>query len=190
MASREAWDSKYRAEGRDAPEFDPFLLEARPHFPTGHGHSSRAADLACGSGRNALCLARWGLDTVAIDYSPEALRRCRERANALGLELKTECLDLETAHVELGDGVFDVVVVFNYLHRPLIPILKQCVKPRGIIAYKTFTVAQLQFGTGPKNPDYLLKPQELGDLFSDFDQIVYREERTCQATASLVARRP
>lgn len=108
----------------------------------------------------------------------------------MGLELKTACLDLETAHVDLGDGVFDVVVVFNYLHRPLIPILKKCVKPRGIIVYKTFTVEQLQFGTGPKNPDYLLKPQELGDLFSDFDQFVYREECTCQATASLVARRP
>lgn len=92
--------------------------------------------------------------------------------------------------MDLGDGAFDVVVVFHYLHRPLIPILKKCVRSGGIIVYKTFTVDQLQFDAGPKNPDYLLKLRELGDLFSDFDQIVYREECTCQATASLVARRP
>lgn len=187
MTSREAWDSKYRAEGQSLPDFDPLLLEARPHLP---GLDGRAADVACGSGRNALCLARWGLDTVAIDYSPAALRLCSERAQAQGLALKTTCLDLESANMDLGDGVFDVVVVFNYLHRPLIPILKKCVRSGGIIVYKTFTVDQLQFGSGPKNPNYLLKPRELSDLFSDFDQIVYREECSCQATASLVARRP
>lgn len=190
MASREAWDSKYGAEGQSVPEFDPLLLEARRYFPRPDGHAQRAADVACGSGRNALCLARWGLDTVAIDYSPEALRVCSERAQAQGLALNTACLDLETAGVDLGDGAFDVVVVFNYLHRPLIPILKQCVRSRGIIVYKTFTVDQLQFGAGPRNPDYLLQPRELCNLFSDFEQIVHREECTCQATASLVARRP
>lgn len=185
-----AWDSKYRAEEQCLPEFDPLLLEARPHLPGSDRGAPRAADVACGSGRNALCLARWGLDTVAIDYSAEALRLCSERAQAQGLALETTCLDLETDNVDLGDGVFDVVAVFNYLHRPLMPILKQCVRSAGIIVYKTFTVDQLQFGSGPKNPNYLLKHQELRNLFSDFDQIVYREECTCQATASLVARRP
>lgn len=190
MASREAWDSKYQDEGRSVPEFDPLLLEARPHFPGSDRRALRAADVACGSGRNALRLAGWGLNTVAIDYSPEALRVCSERAQAQGLALNTACVDLEAASVDLGDGAFDVVVVFHYLHRPLIPILKKCVRSGGIIVYKTFTVDQLQFDAGPKNPDYLLKLRELGDLFSDFDQIVYREECTCQATASLVARRP
>lgn len=190
MASREDWDSKFRAEGQSLPEIDPLLLEARPHVPGPDRLLRRAADVACGSGRNALCLARWGLDTVAIDYSTEALRLCSERAQAEGLALKIARLDLETAKVDLGSGAFDVVAVFNYLHRPLIPILKKCVRSRGIIVYKTFTVDQLQFGSGPRNPNYLLKPGELRDLFSDFDQIVYREECTCQATASLVARRP
>lgn len=115
---------------------------------------------------------------------------CSERAQAQGLALITECLDLEASSADLGDSVFDVVVVFNYLHRPLIPILKECVRSGGIIVYKTFTVDQLRFGSGPKNPDYLLRSRELSNLFSDFDQLVYREECTCQATASLVARRP
>ena len=115
---------------------------------------------------------------------------CSERAQAQGLALHTRCVDLEAASVDLGDGVFDVVVVVNYLHRPLIPILKKCVKSGGIIVYKTFTVDQLQFGSGPRNPDYLLKPRELGDMFSDFDQVAYREECTWQATASLIARQP
>ena len=115
---------------------------------------------------------------------------CSERAQAQGLALNTACLDLETAGVDLGDRVFDVVAVFNYLHRPLIPILKKSVRSGGIIVYKTFTVDQVRFGSGPKNPNYLLKPQELSNLFSDFDQIAYREECTCQSTASLVARRP
>jgi len=43
-----------------------------------------------------------------------------------------------------------------------------------MVVYETFTVDQIQFGR-PKNPDYLLKPNELLDTFRDFRCLLYQE---------------
>ncbi len=92
--------------------------------------------------------------------------------------------------VDLGIDRFDVVSVFNYLHRPLIPILKQSLRPGGIVIYKTYTRKQLQFGTGPKNPDFLLDENELPQLFAGFRHLLYRETCASEAAAALIAQRP
>ena len=83
-----------------------------------------------------------------------------------------------------------MVSVFNYLHRPLIPVLKRSVRPGGIVIYKTYTRKQAQFGTGPRNPDFLLGENELPELFAGFRQLLYRETCKSEATAALVAQRP
>ena len=148
------------------------------------------ADIACGGGRNALQLAQWGLETVAVDYSIEALRLCRERAVAAGVEVAAVCLDLESPEADLGRDRFDVVAVFYYLHRPLVSVLKRSLRPGGILVYKTYTLKQRRFGAGPRNPDYLLRANELRTLFAEFRILVYREQCENEATAALIAQRP
>ncbi len=188
MRSRTDWDAKYRVAAVPIPEPDRFLCKARPHLP--HGAGTRAADLACGGGRHALRLAQWGLATTAIDYSSEALRLCRDRAALAGVTLETARKDLESPEVDLGSDIYDVVAVFNFLHRPLIPHMKEAVKPGGVIVYKTYTQLQLRFGTGPRNPKFLLGQGELLELFADFRHLLYLEECETDATAALVAQRP
>lgn len=188
MPSRSDWDAKYLAADRSIPEPDPFLRRAQAFFP--HGPDCVAADIACGGGRHALQMATWGLKTVAIDYSREALRLCGERAADAGLELETRCVDLEAPDVDLGTGEFDVVAVFNFLHRPLIPVLKQCVRRGGILIYKTYTRRQLQFRSGPRNRRFLLQEDELPALFSDFRHLHFLESCEQNATAAIVAQRP
>ena len=182
------WDAKYRAAPRDVPEPDRFLAEALPYLPA--AKHAQAVDLACGGGRNALQLARWGYQVRAIDLSAAALRLCTERAEAVGVQLETARVDLEDPGVDLGRDSFDIVTVFNFLHRPLIGAIMRSVRPGGVVIYKTYTRNQLRFGSGPRNRDYLLKQNELPRLFAGFRHVIYKEECETNATAALVTQRP
>ena len=188
MRSRADWDAKYRVPPAPIPEPDEFLHRARPYLPGRTG--VRAADVACGGGRHAVQLALWGLSTTAIDYSRQALRLCRERASLAGVALDTACLDLEAPGIDLGSERYDLVAVFNYLHRPLVPRLKSTVRGGGIIVYKTYTRKQMQFRNGPRNPKFMLGDGELLEMFGDFRHLLYVEECETEATAALVAQRP
>jgi len=59
---------------------------------------------------------------------------------------------------------FAGIVVTNYLHRPLLPILAESLLPGGILIYETFAQGNEAFGR-PSNPDFLLRPNELIDVF-------------------------
>ena len=192
MASRADWDAKHRAQAGALQEPDPFLSEVRPYlaFAPAEAQSLRGLDIACGGGRHAVRLASWGIETLAVDFSPVALGLAAGRAAARGCDLTTRCLDLEAPEIDLGNGIYDLVSVFNYLHRPLVPVLKRCVRPGGIVVYKTYTQEQRKFDTGPRNPAYLLHERELLELFAEFDHLVYREVCESDATAALIARRP
>ena len=75
----------------------------------------------------------------------------------------------------LAGKTFDAIMVFNYLHRALIDRIKQAVRPGGLVFYETFTEQQRRFGR-PRNPDFLLKPDELKAWFETW-QIIHYEER-------------
>jgi len=82
----------------------------------------------------------------------------------------------------------------NFLHRPLFPALAHALRPGGILIFETFLVAQALHGH-PKNPVYLLAPDELRAGFADQLVILdYREgpverDGTMTHLASLLARR-
>jgi len=190
MASRLDWEARYRTARGSIPDPDPFLSEALEQVRLAAPAAADAVDIACGRGQHSLALAAWGLKTVAVDYSSEALQLCAKLAAETGLPVETRCYDLESANANWGDARFDVVAVFRYLHRPLVPLLKRITRPGGIIIYKTFTRKQLQFGTGPRRPDYLLEEKELPELFADFRHLLDHETCDFEATAALVAQKP
>ena len=91
----------------------------------------------------------------------------------LGVNLKARVADLEIDyHIE--KSAYDVIICFNYLQRSLITQIKDGLRVGGIVVYETFTVDEAEFGK-PKNPDYLLKYNELLALFRDFRCLYYRE---------------
>jgi hypothetical protein len=71
------------------------------------------------------------------------------------------------------------------------PQIKNGLLKGGIVVYETFIVDQAKFGK-PKNPDYLLKHNELLDLFRDFRCLRYQEGifGNSKAIASIIAQRP
>jgi len=114
-----------------------------------------------------------GFEVEGIDISPDAVSNALELARKSGVNLKARVADLEdNYHIERG--AYDLIICFKYLHRPLIPQIKEGLRTGGVIVYETFTVEQAQFGK-PKNPDYLLKHNELLDMFRDLRCLRYRE---------------
>lgn len=69
----------------------------------------RALELGCGTGTNAVHLARLGFSVVALDASPRAIGQARRRAADAGVEVEFLAADLLGLAADLGlfDFVFD-----------------------------------------------------------------------------------
>ena len=149
-------------------------------------------DLACGDGHNGIVLAKKGFPVVFADRSEEALAQVKRRLEAGGITAELWHTDLERDDDPLSGRTFASVLVFRYLHRPLIPAIRKALMPRGLLIYETFTSAQAEFGK-PKNPDHLLNPGELLSWFRDWE-VIHAFEGVVgeppKAIAQLVCRRP
>lgn len=147
-------------------------------------------DVACGRGRHALLLASAGFDVRAIDRDPDAIDFLKQTASRLSLNLNAEVVDLETdPPPSLWPATHDAVLVFNYLHRPLMPALIETLKVGGRIFYETFTTRQAERGH-PRNPAFLLKDGELAGLIAPCSVLRSREgEIDGRFIASIVAER-
>ena len=70
---------------------------------------------------------------------------------------------LEIEDLPYVERCFDAVIVTNYLFRPLLPKLIRSLDRGGLLIYETFMVGNELFGS-PRNPDFLLRENELLDL--------------------------
>jgi SAM-dependent methyltransferase len=131
-------------------------------------------DVAAGNGRHTRHLRGLGYRVVAVDVD---LSRMADLAADDGLELVEA--DLENAPWPFEGRSFDGIVVTNYLHRPLLPILAKSLAADGVLIYETFAEGNEQCGR-PSNPDFLLREGELCNAFSELTLIEYEhgyEER-------------
>ncbi len=111
-------------------------------------------DLACGEGRHSIAATELGCQVVGIDRDPGALAVARRQPAAAGLSVRWLELDLEGEWPALG--VFDAVLVFNYLDRANMPRILQLVAPSGLLIMETFLEAQREAGWGPTSSAHLL----------------------------------
>jgi len=124
--------------------------------------AGEALDLACGTGRHTRLLAARGLQVTALDRNAELL------APLDGPQVTVLQHDLEAdgAVWPFEAGRFALIVVTNYLHRPLFPHLAASLRPDGMLVYETFAQGNQIYGK-PSNPDFLLAPGELLGLARD-----------------------
>lgn len=146
---------------RPPTEFDP------PPSPWIERHATliraggRVLDLAAGGGRHTRLLLARGYSVVAADRDTAALQAVVAGDPAC----RIVALDLENGDAwRLGDG-YDGIVVTNYLYRPAFADLVAAMAPAGVLLYETFMFGNERFGK-PSNPDFLLRPSELIEVFS------------------------
>jgi len=159
-------------------------------------------DLACGSGRNGLFILENKLPVTFADIKAESLAEVKQTINNDTAKFTTSLtsfwqVDFEKENSKpFTDNSYSAVMVFRYLHRPLMEKIKAAVASNGFVIYETFTTFQAELGR-PKNPAFLLKPGELAEIFADWQILHYFEGTKMsdtggnnQAIAQIVARKP
>ena len=127
-------------------------------------------DVAAGAGRHGRLLARMGFEVDAVDRDAGLFADPPPRVRLLEA-------DIEGGARPYAGRLFDGIVVANYLHRPLLPLLVGSLEPGGMLIYETFAHGNERFGK-PSNPAYLLAPGELLDAVRDRLRVVAYEDLT------------
>ena len=160
------------------------------------GLNGQVLDLACGSGRNGIYLVTQGQEVVFADRQQTKLDEVSSNLHPNELA-NYWCVDFEEPGSDPLEGLlFSSILVFRYLHRPLMSAIKSSVQPGGLVIYETFTVDQPRFGR-PSNANFLLQPGELEETFQGWEILHSFEGLSIselsgqqQAIAQIVARRP
>ena len=140
---------------------------------------STALDVACGAGRHLRWMHQHGHPTVGVDRSADAVAACA----AWG---EIHCADIEDGPWPFAGRQFGAVIVTNYLWRPLLPLLVDCVAPGGVLIYETFASGNETVGR-PARADFLLQPGELLAACATLRTVAY-EDGFVDAPARFVQR--
>jgi SAM-dependent methyltransferase len=82
---------------------------------------------------------------------------------------------------------FQGIVVTNYLHRPLFPVLADALAPGGVLLYETFMQGNERFGK-PSNPAFLLRPGELWQAFAGLHIVAFEQGRAREPKPAMIQR--
>ncbi|MES2058247.1 MAG: class I SAM-dependent methyltransferase [Pseudomonadota bacterium] len=164
-APASVWDAKFRAilavgePDQSRQWLDPFL----PLLAERGCH--QVLDLGCGTGYDALALARRGFAVEGIDYSQvaidEALRMATEAALAVGFRQG----DIG-AHLPYADHSFDAVISNLVLHsfadaelRRVIAEVDRCLRPGGLFAFHANSTEDRDLRVAFQPPERQLGPR-------------------------------
>lgn len=186
MSDREKWNGRYAVGGLGIQQPDDIVVQAASFT-----HPGRALDIACGTGRNALFLARSGWSVLGIDISDVALDQLQGTASSEALIVETLQVDL-TAGVNLPADTFHLICNCRYLQRNLFSPLCASLAPGGLLV----AVIAMQDDdpmVKPMNPDYELRPGELMSFAAGLQVVIYEEAKHGPAErkmARMIAQRP
>ena len=183
------WDQRYRSKERLSEDFDalptPLLVETAKQLKAGN-----ALDLACGTGRNALWLAKHGWSVTALDASFAAIETLRARASQSGLNLDVRQADLERGEYMIHPSAWDLIAVCYYLQRDLFEPAKRGIVPGGILLAIVHITEP-----GEEPTDTRASSGELRTHFDGWEMLHYYEGTPNdtahrRSVAEIVARRP
>ena len=111
----------------------------------------RVMDLGCGSGHDALALARQGFTVSGCDISSVAIREARELAEERGLSARFIQHDIAQP-LPYEDGAFDAVVCNLTLHmftaataKRVVAEVSRCLAPGGLFAFHVNSTDDLPY---------------------------------------------
>jgi SAM-dependent methyltransferase len=167
---REKWEELYAAGSRADRPPSRWVLDTVSRLP----NDLSVVDIAGGVGRHAVPIVRTGRPVLLIDIAINAVMAARK------VEPGLEVVVASASELPLRPQQFGVVLVTNFLHRPIFADLVNLIAPGGFLVYETYTAAHLElvrqgFVRGPSSPEYLLAPGELPRLASGMEVLEYWE---------------
>jgi SAM-dependent methyltransferase len=169
---RSRWDGRYR-DGAYAQRAHPtaFLAASLHELPRG-----RALDVACGAGRNAICLAAAGFAVDAVDISAAGLERAALNAQKLKLDINWIEADLGVHPIgsTLPAGNYDLIVMVRYVNATLIDALAKKLNAGGYLLCEQHLRTAHEV-VGPRSPEYRLGANELLHAATNLRVLSYRE---------------
>ena len=126
-------------------------------------------DVACGYGRNSLLLANLGFKVHAVDNDKKKLSQIIHK------NIYKKQLDVENVNNwPVSSKKFDIIIIFNFLFRPIFPHIINSINKKGYLIYETFATGHSRFGP-PSNKNFLLKKKELIKLTKPLSLLAYEE---------------
>lgn len=181
------WDRRY-AEGVSGLEGPPvpLLVAWLPRLPRG-----RALDVAAGSGRNALCLARHGYRVDALDISVVALECLADQARAQEMCVRPAVVDLDDFVPPAA--TYDLILNTYYLNRKLLSQLPAALTPGGALVVETLLYDPAV--DPPGKVRHRMRPGELAEMDAGLDVVHCADlpaepPRRTRGVCQLVAFRP
>src|SRR4051812_36289406 len=149
------WDARYRSREREREDYasEPVKLVAETAKQLKPG---RALDLACGTGRNAIWLAKQGWEVTAVDGAPAAIEAVGRRAEQFAVTINTRVADLEKREYQIAPGAWDLICICYYLQLDLFEPAKRGLAPGGVI----ISIVHVDLPGEPPG-QHRLKPGEL-----------------------------
>ncbi|MGI8960045.1 MAG: methyltransferase domain-containing protein [Bryobacteraceae bacterium] len=182
------WDERYRRKKQPSEDFDapptPLLIETANQLKPGN-----ALDLACGTGRNALWLAKHGWCVTAVDAAAAAIDTLRAGASQMDVEVDARKANLERCEYTIRPSCWDLIAVCYYLQRDLFEPAKQGIVPGGVLLA---IVHITEVGEEPTHTR--ARPNELRTYFDGWEILHYYEGKPNdiahrRSAAEIVARR-
>ncbi|MFT4934160.1 MAG: cyclopropane fatty-acyl-phospholipid synthase-like methyltransferase [Pseudoalteromonas distincta] len=165
------WDERYQGEAYLFGEA-PNAFLARQAHRLAPGQTALA--VADGEGRNGVWLAQQGLSVLSADGSPVAQAKAARLADARGVSLDLQQVDL--AAWDWPRGQFDLVAAIFIqfagpeLRAEIFENMKRALKPGGLILLEGYRPEQIAYGTGgPRTPENLYTEAMLREAFADFE---------------------
>ena len=177
MSELERWEARFKAPGYHFGTEPNAFLKSKAHLLK---PGQKALSIADGEGRNGVFLASLGLDVLAIDFSPSALKKAQALAQERGVALRTELADLETWVWPVAAYDAIIGIFFQFLAPPararVFAHVKRALKPDGLLLIEGYGLGQLKYKTGgPGVPDQLYTRAVLQDAFADFASLEIEE---------------
>lgn len=157
---RAHWEDRYAERGDELDRGpSPWIIERALALPS----DALILDLAGGTGRHAGPLVAAGRQVVVADFVPRAvLAAVRRQRGTVGVVADATALPIRR-------GSLGAIICVSFLDRSIFGVLRELLAPGGTLLYETFTLAHLDVvargnARGPRNPEFLLHPNELARL--------------------------
>jgi len=157
LPGKRRWDT-----GVSPPELGRFVASHPP---------GRALDLGCGTGTNAVYLARHGWTAVGVDFAARAIAKARRRARDAGVSCTFVVGDVTRLEVA---GPFDLALDLGCLHS--IPASSRAGYASGLARVVRSGGTYLLYAFAPGGPAFGLTREDVRATFADAFDVVRVEE--------------